>query len=114
MLPKQHRLQSDKDFQKIWKSGRSFYTKILGFKLLNNGKQLSRFGFVVGNKISKKATERNKIKRQLREIVGINLKKISPGYDLIISALPGATEKTYQTLEKDLLAGLSYFKILCK
>jgi ribonuclease P protein component len=112
MLPKQHRLRSDKDFQKIWKRGLSFYTKILGFKLLGNNLEFSRIGIVVGNKISKKATVRNKLKRQLREIIGPELGKIKSGYDLIISVLPAATDKTYHELEKAVFVGLSHFKLL--
>jgi ribonuclease P protein component len=112
MLPKQHRLKKDADFQKIWKSGRSFYTKILGFKVQKNGKEFSRFGIVVGNKVSKKSTERNILKRRLREILGKTIKNIGPGYDLVISALPGAAGKNYQDLANDVSAGLSGLKLL--
>lgn len=111
MLPKAHRLLSDKDFQATWKRGRSFYTKILGFKVLGNRLAVSRFGIVVGNKISKKSTDRNRLKRQLREILQAQIGKISPGYDLVITALPAALGKSYQNLEKETLTGLKYFKI---
>jgi ribonuclease P protein component len=80
--------------------------------LLGNNLEVSRIGIVVGNKISKKATVRNKLKRQLREIICPELGKIRSGYDLIISVLPAATDKTYQELEKAVFAGLSHFKLL--
>lgn len=112
MLPKQHRLQKDADFQKIWKSGRSFYTKILGFKAAKTGREFSRLGIVVGNKISKKATERNRLKRQLREILAKRICQIGPGWDIVVSALPAASGKTYQELEKETSAGLIGLKLL--
>lgn len=114
MLSKPHRLLSDKDFQKIWKRGLSFYTKILGFKVLENKLGISRFGIVVGTKISKLATVRNRIKRQIREIIQKNLKKIAPGYDFTISALPAALGKNHDELEKDVILGLSHFNLIKK
>jgi len=112
MLPKRHRLLAEKDFQAAWKRGRSFYTKILGFKISRNDLTVSRFGIIVGNKISKKSTDRNRLKRQLREILRAKIEKISPGYDLVVTALPAAPGKSYQTLERELLTGLKYFKIV--
>jgi len=112
MLAKQHRLLRDADFQKIWKQGKSFYTKSLGFKLLKNNLTVSRFGIVIGTKISKKSTIRNKIKRQLSEIIRLKLKEIALGYDLIIIALPSVIGKDYQELEKEIQSALKHFNIL--
>jgi len=114
MLPKPHRLLREKDFQKIWGRGRSFYAKSLGFRLLKNNLDISRFGIVIGNKISKKATARNKIKRQLREIIRLKLNQIAPGYDLILIALPSILGKTYRELEAEAISALRYFKLLKK
>lgn len=114
MLPKQHRLLRDKDFQKIWKRGRSFYTKILGFKILENGRAVSRFGIVVGTKVSKLATMRNRLKRQIREIIQEKINQIAPGYDLVISALPSASGKKYEELKNDILSGLKHFNLIKK
>lgn len=112
MLQRQHRLSAEKDFQTTWKRGRSFYTKILGFKISRNDLAVSRFGVVVGNKVSKKSTDRNRLKRQLREILQAKIGKIRPGYDLVVTALPAALGEKYQSLEKELVTGLKYFKIV--
>jgi ribonuclease P protein component len=114
MLSKPHRLLSDKDFQKIWKRGLSFYTKILGFKVLENNLGVSRFGIVIGTKISKLATVRNRIKRQIREIIQEKIKKVAPGYDFVISVLPAALGKNYEELEKNVTLGLSHFNLIKK
>lgn len=111
MLPKPHRLLADKDFQKIWKRGQSFYTKNLGFKVLANSLNVSRFGISVGTKVSKHATERNLLKRQIREIIRPKIKKIAPGYDVVIAILPAALGKKYAELEKEVNAGLKHFKL---
>ena len=43
-----------------------------------------RFGFVVSNKIEKRATRRNALKRQLREISGSLICELDPGYDVVV------------------------------
>jgi ribonuclease P protein component len=111
MLPKTNRLLSDKDFQKIWKRGRSFYTKSLGFKILPNQLPVSRFGISVGLKVSKRATDRNRLKRQVREIIGSKIGKIAPGFDLVVTILPTALGKKYAELEKEFDAAINFFKL---
>lgn len=114
MLAKPHRLLSDKDFQKIWKRGLGFYTKNLGFKVLQNNLSVSRFGIVVGTKISKLATARNRLKRQIREIVKEKIKEIPPGYDFVITVLPATLGKTHKDLKGDIISGLGHFNLTKK
>lgn len=114
MLPKNNRLLKKEDFQKTWKSGQSFYTKNLGFKILINKTLSLRLGVIVGNKISKLATVRNKIKRQIREIIRLHKEKITPGYDLVIITLPGIMEKSFHEIEKDILFALNRLRIIQK
>ncbi len=44
----------------------------------------SRFGFVISNKISKLATKRNALKRQLRAIIEQEMPNVKAGYDVVI------------------------------
>ena len=46
--------------------------------------EASRFGFVISNKISKLATRRNALKRQLRTIIEQELPNIKTGFDVVI------------------------------
>ena len=101
MLPRKHRLTKEKDFNKTFKSGKSCFSKILGVKSLPNNLVYCRFGFVVSNKVSKKATQRNKIKRQLRDITHQELKNIKTGYDVLILALAPIIETDYPTIKKE-------------
>lgn len=50
----------------------------------NETMMASRFGFVISNKISKLATRRNVLKRQLRAIIEQELPNIKAGYDAVI------------------------------
>lgn len=100
MLPKLYRLKRKKDFEKILKEGKRTKFSFLVLIKHKNKLNYSRFGFVVPNKVSKKATVRNQIKRRLRSLVWQNFERIQKGIDVILLALPGLENKTYQELEK--------------
>jgi len=51
-----------------------------------NGLDLSRFGFIVSTRISKKAVLRNRAKRLLREVVRALLPKMKGGFDVLFLA----------------------------
>jgi len=65
MLPKQNRLKKKKDCDSVIKQGRHNADRFLVLKIQRNSLEQSRIGFVVSKKISKKAVERNRIKRRL-------------------------------------------------
>lgn len=100
MLPRENRLKKKKDFERVFKIGKGCGGPFLFLKFYNNNLKVSRFGFVVSAKVSKKAVTRNKIKRQLREIIRLKLVKIKTGYDFIILTNPGIVKKDYREIDK--------------
>lgn len=113
MLARPQRLVKEKDFEKVFKQGRAYYTKLLGMKVLNSQFEFNRFGIVVSTKISKKATERNRLKRQIRQAARELDKELKPGFDLVILALPGFLNQEYRIVKKELekiFKGLGLFK----
>jgi len=101
MLAQQYRLQKDRDFKLVFEHGKTVSSKFLFFKFKKNDLPISRFGFIIGKKISKKATIRNKIKRRLREIIRKNINNIKPGFDIVVGAKTEVLEKTYQEIEHE-------------
>lgn len=102
MLALQHRLTKKKDFEKIFKQGRAYYTKLLGIKILFNQTELSRFAVVVSAKVSKSSVKRNRLKRQIRQALRELSWEIISGFDLIIMALPGLLGKDYLVIKGEL------------
>ena len=100
MLPKINRLKKRKDFEEVFRKGKSYKEQVVYIKVVSNKLRTSRFGFIVSKKISKKAVVRNKIKRRLRELVRINLKRIKSGIDGVLVALPGIEKKEFYELEE--------------
>jgi ribonuclease P protein component len=112
MLAKENRLTKKKDFDAVWKRGRSSFDKILGIKVLANGLAVNRFGIMVGLKVSKKAVERNKIKRRIREIIRLEAANFKIGFDVAITVLPAARGREFAELRESLVGNLRRLGIL--
>ncbi len=102
MLAKQSRLVKEKDFQKTFKQGKSFYAKFLGVKAMANQSLANRYGIIVSTKVSKKSVERNKLKRQIRAVLKDFDQRLAGGHDLIIMVLPEALKQEFIVLKQEL------------
>ncbi len=112
MLPGKYKLKKESHFKKVFQKGESYQEKFMRLKVLKNDLEISRFAFIVSLKISKKAAQRNKVRRQLEEIVRLRLNRIKPGLDLIISVNPEITKENYRAIEKNLLSLFRKAKII--
>ncbi len=100
MLPKNNRLKNKKDFDRVFKEGSGFKNNFLALKAVKNNINASRFGFVVSQKVSKKAVVRNKIKRRLREIVKKKLDTVKKGIDVVLIVFPSLNDKDFSETQK--------------
>ncbi len=112
MLSKENRLKNKKDFDNVFKKGRRVKGDFLFLKILENNLDASRFAFVVGLKISKKAVIRNKIKRRLRYIVREKFSDIQKGIDVMIITLPGIENQDFQQIKDNLTKAFTSAKLL--
>jgi len=111
MLKKINRLAKNKDFDNLFKKGKSSYNKIIGFKYIKNGLAYNRFGIIISTKVSKKAVIRNKIKRQNRAIIRKNEKDIKQGFDMSFVVFPLILDKKFQEIEDNIKNTLSKIKL---
>jgi len=100
MLAKENRIKKNKDFGIIFKKGKRTREKGLTLNWSANGLDVSRFGFIVSKKVSKKATVRNKIKRRLREIVRGKRHFVKKGMDCALIANPGLEKENYKEISE--------------
>ncbi len=103
MLVRAYRLRRTSDLAKVYKYGKSsggsgFYVKARLTHLPN-----SRVAIVVTKKVSKKATVRNRFKRQISEIVRTNWSQLKPGFDVIIMVTSDLTDTTQPKLQQDIV-----------
>jgi len=101
MLARENRLNK-KDFENVFRKSRTLKEDFLILKVAKNNLNQTRFGFVVSQKISKKANVRNKVKRRLRELVGLKIEKIKKGIDIVLISLPGIEKKDFPTINENL------------
>lgn len=101
MLPKPKRLSSPFDFRRVKKFGRRKEGRLSLWFSLQNKKKETRFGIVVSNRISKKATQRNKLKRYFRETIRFFLASFPPSMDNIFFVKKEALGAPLEDIKND-------------
>lgn len=112
MLAKQYRLTKRNDFQAIFKFGRKGFSKFFSIRFLPNKLENSRVAIVASGKTSKKAVERNHLKRQISPMISDFLPKFKNNFDVIIYILSPALGKNYQVLQEELENTLKKSRII--
>ena len=92
-------VKESKDFQKIIKNNKSFRTKYFYIYKQNHEENIYHFGLSVGKKIGN-AVRRNKVKRQLREILSKN--HYQKNFDCIIIVRREINSADFQMIQEDL------------
>lgn len=106
MLPKKARLRKSRDFDSVYRKGKYYPDKDLSIYVLTNDLPFKRCGFSISKKVSKKAVERNKLKRQLSFIFREESKEIRICVDIVFVARKNLLSLNYleiKTVVKNLL-----------
>lgn len=98
-MKKDYRLRFNKDFQYTYKRGKSLGHSLLVMIYRKNNIKNTRIGFSISKKFGN-AVKRNKIKRQLREILTKELDNLKNGYDIIFVVRKNAQNAAFSKLEK--------------
>lgn len=115
MLQKIYRLVGKNDFQDVLRNGKRDQGSFLGLFFLSNSDTVhTKTGFVVSNKISKKATVRNRIKRVLREVIRKNMSSIKEGFLLVFLAKKSIIDAEPELIRQEVLGLLSKSELLKK
>lgn len=114
MLAKKNRINTDQDIKRLIQSGKTFFLPQLTIKYLINSDNIPKIGLVVSNKVDKRASARNLLKRRLREINRSLLKDLKPNYSLLIIAKKAALALSFAELKKQIEFAYNQIKILNK
>lgn len=114
MLPRINRLGRQKDFKNIFSFGRFAQASGLVLRFKRNDLAFARFGLVIGTVVDKKATVRNRLRRQVSEIIRHNLKNIMPGLDVVLVGKAALAKKSYKEIEKEVISLFQKNKLLIK
>lgn len=101
-MQRQYRLAKRKDFGKVYKLGQSAANRqFVVYVLKNPQTEKMRVGVSVSKKMGG-AVVRNRLRRQVKEIVRLNADRIVPGHDFVIIVRKAAVGLSYREMEKSL------------
>ena len=97
------RIKRHFDFLEIKDTKTKAFTKSFVLQVRPNNKGVTRAGFTVSKKISKSAVVRNRLRRQMREIVRLSpdLQTQYPSHDVVLIAREEALNRDYHQLAHD-------------
>ena len=101
----------NKDFQIIYKKGKSYANKYLIMYVLNNKEEENRLGISVSKKVGNSVI-RHRITRLIRESYRLQKEKFQSGYDIVVIARLSAKDKSYDEIKSALLHLVKLHNIL--
>lgn len=104
-------LKNNRDFQNVYKNGKSFADRYLVMYILENGTDMNRVGISVSKKVGNSIV-RHRLKRIIRESVRLNCDKVKKGYDIVIIARIGLKDKKYADAESAYLHLVGLHKLM--
>lgn len=111
MLPRKNRIDK-KLFPEFIKKAKTFSSDNMYLKAVYNRPKDKAFAFVASLKVSKKATERNKLKRRARAITSPLLQNIPNGICAAVFFKPSIMGKKYGEIKDELLSLYKKAKIV--
>jgi ribonuclease P protein component len=84
----------------------------LALKIATNNLPCSRVAFIVSKKISTKATERNLIKRRLREAVRAILVSVKEGYDIVVFSKTNIKGQNFSQIQNEIIGVFCKAKLI--
>ena len=106
MLAGKFILTGKSEFDRVKQEGQVIQSESFGTSLIKEEGQ-SKFGFIVSNKISNSAVERNRIKRALKEAIRGSISKVGTGFKMVFFAKPLVSKHTAQEIENEVKRVLS-------
>ena len=109
-MKKRFRVKKEKDFNAIFKEGKSFANRKFVIYRLENNEQHFRVGLSVSKKLGN-AIMRNQIKRRIRHILIEHKNQLVENVDFVVIARKGVEILDYAEMGKNLLHVLKLSKI---
>ena len=95
-------LKKNKDFQVVYKNGKSYANRYLVLYIRENGMDKNRLGISVSKKVGNSVV-RHHLTRLIREIYRLQEEHFQCGFDLVVIARAGAKERSYHDIESALI-----------
>lgn len=104
-------LKGNTDFQKVYKTGKSYANKYLVMYIINNGLEKNRIGISVSKKVGNSVV-RHRVTRLIRESYRLNSQQLKAGFDIVVIARNSANGKGYNEISSAFMHLGSLHKII--
>ncbi|MBR5046661.1 MAG: ribonuclease P protein component [Eubacterium sp.] len=95
-------LKKNKDFQRVYRTGRSKANRTFVMYLIPNGTKDNRVGISVNKKVGNSIV-RHRVTRVIREVMRLHWEDVAGGYDIVVVARKPAIDSGYDKYERALL-----------
>lgn len=95
-------LKKNRDFQSVYRRGKSYGNKYLVMYLLPNQTENNRIGISVSKKVGNSIV-RHHLTRLIRESYRLHEENVQRGYDMVVVARTAAKDRTYHEIESALI-----------
>lgn len=112
MLKKKFKIQKEKEIREIFKKSKKVFLPDFFVYFRPNNLSFSRCLVIVGLKISKKSSQRNKIRRRCYAVLELFYPFIKPGYDIIFVGLKSLIQKDFSEIKNEIFYFLKKNKLL--
>lgn len=106
-------LKKNRDFQNVYKNGKSYANKYLVMYVFRNGMDKNRLGISVSKKVGNSVV-RHRLARLIREGYRLNEEMFHSGWDIVVIARALAKGKNYRDISSALLHLGKIHRILLK
>jgi len=94
-LKKRNVLRKNRQFQDVYRAGRSYANRLAVLYVVASGTDTRRIGFAAGKRLGG-AVVRNRVKRLLREVYRLHQAELVLGIDLILVGRQGILGANYE------------------
>ncbi len=91
-------IKKNGDFQKVYKTGRSYANKLLVMYVIRTDREETRIGISVSKKVGNSVV-RHHVTRLLRESFRLNRDRVKKGLDIVVVARAAAKEAEFKNIE---------------
>jgi ribonuclease P protein component len=110
-MRKELRLCRRKDFDNVFRKGRSWNNELLVLRSLPNDLPHNRYGFITSKRLGK-AVVRNRVRRRVREVVRVL--PLAASWDIVVSAKAKSADAGFQELHNAVIDLLTRAGLLSK
>lgn len=91
-------IKKNRDFQKVYKAGRSYANKLLIMYVIKTEREDTRIGISVSKKVGNSVV-RHHLTRLIRESYRLNKDRVKTGLDIVVVARAAAKESDLKKIE---------------